>query len=191
MDQELICNNITEEKDNLQTICHKVIDEMHKLQTKYRNLTEERDQLQRERDGLQSTVSQLDEYTQQGWKYFSSSVYYISTATKTWSQSRQYCGERRADLVIINSKEEFVKRLSGDKTAFIGLTDDVTEGKWKWVDGTALTTGYWDRGQPDSNRGHDEDCVIIQYESSQGRLETWHDVACKGHYYWICEKALK
>ncbi|KAK6324479.1 hypothetical protein J4Q44_G00038210 [Coregonus suidteri] len=43
---------------------------------------------------------------QEGWKYINSSLYYISTETKSWDESRPYCQRRGLDLVIINSEEE-------------------------------------------------------------------------------------
>ncbi|XP_030643555.1 C-type lectin domain family 4 member M-like [Chanos chanos] len=185
---------MTEEKDNLQTIYHKAIDEIQKLQTKLRNLTEERDQLQRERDGLQSTVSQLEKHFKEGWRYFNSSLYYISTDTKTWNESRQDCIKRGADLVIINSREEqkFTStevKIRGSINAWIGLTDHVTDGVWKWVDGTALTTGYWREGEP-NNSGpvRDEDCVGIDSDSEP--LSSWNDMACSEEGYWMCEKRI-
>lgn len=47
-------------------------------------------------------------YLQQGWFYFSDSVYYISSTKKTWQDSRNDCLQRAADLVIIGSTEEQV-----------------------------------------------------------------------------------
>ncbi|KAL6467103.1 hypothetical protein MHYP_G00249070 [Metynnis hypsauchen] len=103
-----------------------------------------------EKDNLQKKLLYLEKAVQEGWRYFSSSLYYISTEQKTWSSSRQDCRKRGADLVIINSREEqeFVDSLSccKDAAVFIGLSDRETEGVWKWVDDSVLTTGYWANG---------------------------------------------
>uniref|UniRef100_A0A8C7PF81 C-type lectin domain-containing protein n=1 Tax=Oncorhynchus mykiss TaxID=8022 RepID=A0A8C7PF81_ONCMY len=87
---------------------------------------------------------------------FESSWYFLSTETKTWKESRQDCLERGADLVIIDGRKE-------QKRVWIGLTDSVIEGTWKWVDGTPLITGP---------------------------LKAWNDLSCAENLYWICEKVV-
>ncbi|XP_030643566.1 C-type lectin domain family 4 member E-like [Chanos chanos] len=135
---------------------------------------------------LRATPKGNSDVQNPGWRYFSSSLYYNSTDKKTWSESRQYCRDRGADLVIINSREEqeFVYNLRNDDSTWIGLTDEEREDVWKWVDGTALTSRYWLNGQPDSQTG-DQDCVAIQHKSNP--LESWRDQECGIKLYWICE----
>ncbi|XP_053086827.1 C-type lectin domain family 4 member M-like isoform X2 [Pangasianodon hypophthalmus] len=127
--------------------------------------------------------NKLDSQTS-GWIFFSSKPYYISTQRKTWTESRQDCRGRGADLVIINSKEEqeFVDNLSKSKKpgVYIGLTDLDNEGVFKWVDGTSMTTAYWSSGNVFSDS---EDCVVNRYDGSDG----WYDRPCTETYYWICE----
>ncbi|XP_030643558.1 CD209 antigen-like [Chanos chanos] len=188
-------NNLTLQRDQLQTSYSNLVLHRDDLQMKYNvlktqkdrlqtSLTNEKHQLQKEKDDLNKALGVL------GWKYFSSSLYYISTDTKTWRESRQDCRERGADLVIINSKEEqeFAFNPRNNEQSWIGLTDEETEDVWKWVDGTALTTGYWLKGQPDSQIG-DQDCVAIDHESDP--LESWRDQGCRWKTYYICERTME
>ncbi|KAF5891739.1 antigen like protein, partial [Clarias magur] len=115
--------------------------EKYQLQTSYKTLTKEKGQLQKQKDQLQKRVTNMDAAFRLGWKYFNSRIYYISTLTKTWAESRQDCRDKGADLVIINSKDEqefILKQLGCSSQAWIGLK--VIEGAWKWVDGTPVVT---------------------------------------------------
>ncbi|XP_060720574.1 C-type lectin domain family 4 member E-like [Tachysurus vachellii] len=123
-----------------------------------------------------------------GWIYFSSSVYYISNVAKSWPESRQNCTERGAGLVVINNKEEqeFISKSLCSRKAWIGLNDRDTEGVWKWVDDTPLTTRYWGRGEPNGKLY--EDCVITGEFSDA--VWTWADYPCDHKFIWICEKTV-
>ncbi|KAL6455485.1 hypothetical protein MHYP_G00360250 [Metynnis hypsauchen] len=155
----------------------------------------ERDQLKKEKDGLQKKLTVLETYNQQGWLYFGNKVYFFSTERKTWSESRQFCRERGADLVIIKSREkqEFVSNAFGSTEAWIGLTDIHTEDVWKWVDNSALTTKFWFKGEPNDYEGI-EDCTVSGYKGAGSeRVSTWADYPCDHHeikFAGICEKFL-
>ncbi|KAF7686747.1 hypothetical protein HF521_015140 [Silurus meridionalis] len=144
-------NNLTKERDQLQTSYNNLTKERDQLQTSYNNLTKERDQLQRERD--------LCNNSKWKWISFSSSFYYISNDNKSWEESRQNCRDKGADLMIINSREEqeFILNQLNNSEAWIGLNDIETEGEFKWVDGSPLTTQYW--GQDEPNGNENENCV--------------------------------
>uniref|UniRef100_A0A8C7SJW6 C-type lectin domain-containing protein n=1 Tax=Oncorhynchus mykiss TaxID=8022 RepID=A0A8C7SJW6_ONCMY len=186
--------NATAERDQLQTRYNNLTKERDQLQTRYNNLTEERDQLQtrynnltEEKGHIQLKLFVIEQHCQEGWRYFDSSLYFLSTETKTWEKSRQDCQGRGADLVIINSREEQTFLFNLHLRAWIGLTDSVTEGIWKWVDGTPLTTGYWGKGQPDDYG--QEDCVEIYY-GQDDPVKTWNDENCHKYHDWICEKVV-
>ncbi|XP_029622273.1 CD209 antigen-like protein 2 [Salmo trutta] len=162
------------------------------------NATEERDQLQTryntlttEKGHIQAKLFVIEHQCQEGWRYFDSRLYFLSTEKKTWKESRQDCLERGADLVIINSREEQIFLFNLHMRAWIGLTDSVTEGTWKWVDDTPLTTGYWGTGQPDNGRLFfgQEDCVEIYYRQADP-VKTWNDDKCGTNHNWICEKVV-
>ncbi|KAK0150627.1 CD209 antigen-like protein E [Merluccius polli] len=132
----------------------------------------------------QREMDALGDLTRLGWLYYNHRLYYISTTEKNWTASRDDCLERDADLVVINSREEqeFVSRLAGYHWFWIGLSDRDTEGTWKWVDGTNMTSSFWRRGQPDDYGG--QDCVVTLLG------DNWRDVSCADQYHWMCEKVL-
>ncbi|XP_036156584.1 C-type lectin domain family 4 member E-like [Myotis myotis] len=124
-----------------------------------------------------------------GWVHFQSSCYFFSTSTRSWSESMKYCSSMRAHLVVINSEEEqkflFHAKPKG-KEFYIGLTDQMVEGQWKWVDGTPFTESlsFWDAGEP-NNLLTVEDCVSIR--DSNNPRQNWNDRACFLNVFWICE----
>ncbi|CAM4608157.1 unnamed protein product [Leuciscus chuanchicus] len=158
--------NYTEETHQLLTKISNFTEETHQQQTKISNLTEERDelltrntQLTKERDGLSSSNLELIKHRDQlnkeknelsksirvkdGWIDYKSSLYFISSEKKNWTESRRYCTERGADLIIINNREEqgFVKNISANVIVWTGLTDRDVENTWKWVDGSTPNSG--------------------------------------------------
>ncbi|XP_036438826.1 C-type lectin domain family 4 member M-like [Colossoma macropomum] len=134
------------------------------------------------------SINALEEAKQDEWSRFGSSLYYISSR-KNWTESRQDCRQRGADLVIINTKEEqeFITNNLGSSRAWIGLTDTDEEGVWKWVDGSELTTKFWIPGEPNGH-GH-ENCAVIGHRL--GTSWSWADFPCNDRLVWICEKPLK
>uniref|UniRef100_A0A3Q2QQT5 C-type lectin domain-containing protein n=1 Tax=Fundulus heteroclitus TaxID=8078 RepID=A0A3Q2QQT5_FUNHE len=120
--------------------------------------------------------------SQPGWTLFRHSAYYISPTKKSWQESRAYCHSVDADLMIINSKEEQDFVNSFKMYMWIGLTDSETEGTWKWVDGSPLTTSYWYTNEP--NGGTGENCVETKNFATE---KSWNDGTCSYQHNWICE----
>ncbi|XDV22801.1 hypothetical protein PO909_027614 [Leuciscus waleckii] len=168
-------------------LCVTFTQERQQLISKNENLTNERNQL---RNNLQSYGKVSLIYG--GWTYYKFSFYHMPNESKNWTESRRYCTERGADLIIINNREEqdFVtKMFGGTLVVYIGLTDSDVEGTWKWVDNSTLTSGFWGSGEP--NGGRKENCaVIVNYDQRWPTLFGLHDVACNRNFQWICEKSI-
>ncbi|XP_066511308.1 C-type lectin domain family 4 member K-like [Hoplias malabaricus] len=169
-------------------LCVKFTAEIKQLQSSYKNLILERDRLLKEKEGNLSLVSETEmKINKPGWRYFNSSIFYISKEKKNWIESRKDCIEREADMVIINSLEEqdFVDMLRRGQMAWIGLTDQDTKGTWRWTDGSALITRFWKQNEPN---GPDEHCAITGLESKA--IWNWADYPCNNSFVWICQKRI-
>ncbi|XP_048034509.1 CD209 antigen-like protein C [Megalobrama amblycephala] len=166
--------NLTEERDKLLSKNKNLTNERDGLLSKNDNLTKQRDQLNQERNELVKTLNETD-----GWLYYKFSFYFISYEKKSWAESRKYCTERGADLIIINNREEqeFANQISSRKEFWIGLNEENT---WKWVDGTNMSFRFW--GPQEPNGVTAKNCAVSH---SSG----WHDYQCNYEYIWICEKS--
>ncbi|XP_052423964.1 C-type lectin domain family 4 member M-like isoform X5 [Carassius gibelio] len=170
--------NLTEQIDQILTKYINMTNERDGLLMRIDNLTKQKDQFSQERNQLRTILNETD-----GWLHSNFSFYFISSLKKSWSESRRYCTDRGADLIIINNREEqeFAKKFSHGNEFWIGLTDSEEEGNWKWVDHSKLTSGLWRSGEPNGNRG--ENCAV---SISSG----WFDSLCNKAFRWVCEKSL-
>ncbi|XP_078687687.1 alpha-N-acetylgalactosamine-specific lectin-like [Branchiostoma floridae x Branchiostoma belcheri] len=74
-----------------------------------------------------------------------------------------------------------------DKAAFwFGLHDQNEEGRFEWVDGSALGPyTSWGQGRPD-NQGN-QDCVV--YSGLKNEKDKWNDEECHDMFRFICQAA--
>ncbi|XP_065146742.2 uncharacterized protein [Paramisgurnus dabryanus] len=164
--------NITEERDQ--------------LLTKYTNITEERDELITKCNYIsklsEQWIQKINGLLTDGWINYKFSFYFISSEKKNWIESRRYCREKEADLIIINNKEEqdLFKNRSEADSIWIGLTDSDEEGKWKWVDGSTLTTSFWDTVIHKEPNGKTKENCVVSYTPG------WADFSCTKTFKWIC-----
>ncbi|XP_072420076.1 CD209 antigen-like protein C isoform X2 [Chiloscyllium punctatum] len=120
----------------------------------------------------------------ENWRRFEQNCYYFSSESKTWTNAQRACASLDANLVVINKLEEqaFIKTWLQKKNRWIGLTDSISEGDWRWVDGMDYTSSvkFWSEGEP--NNKSDEDCAEIHRDGD------WNDLPCDFSQHWICEK---
>ncbi|XP_026116676.1 CD209 antigen-like protein C [Carassius auratus] len=145
-----------------------------------------------ERDLIKSYKSTVEEFNQtiNRYKNLCGPVcYFIANELKSWSDSRQYCRDHGADLVIINTEEKqrFISSYMKDvDRAWIGLSDREQEGNMTWVNNSTLNQGFWMEGEPNNHGGVDEDCIEMRL--SKDKLNNWNDLPCSIQRKGICEK---
>ena len=74
---------------------------------------------------------------------------------------------------------------------WIGLSDQMEEGKWMWTDGSLLTKyNNWGKNNPNNYRGYQNCGMMIKgYKSYNGFNDgEWNDNKCSNSYGYICEK---
>ncbi|KAM4819828.1 C-type lectin domain family 4 member E [Thomomys bottae] len=125
----------------------------------------------------------------ENWEHFQTSCYYFSVNTMNWGASVRNCSGMGAQLVVINSLEEqeFLYYAKPKKREFfIGLSDQVVEGKWQWVDDTPLRKllSFWDESEP-NNLLTVEDCATIR--DSPNPRKNWNDIPCLYNMPRVCE----
>uniref|UniRef100_A0A673HGM2 CD209 antigen-like protein 2 n=1 Tax=Sinocyclocheilus rhinocerous TaxID=307959 RepID=A0A673HGM2_9TELE len=163
---------------------------INSLQDSYTDLMTEKHQLQNNFNSLSQKKQELENRVAcmflcgPGW-------FFVSTELKSWSDSRQYCRDRGADLVIINTEEKqrFISSFVSERV-WIGLSDTENEGIMKWVDNSPLKQGFWLKGEP-NNYYENEDCIELNYKRDQvemSPLNSWNDVPCSEKKKGICEK---
>ncbi|XP_074529779.1 uncharacterized protein LOC141793186 [Halichoeres trimaculatus] len=188
-------NTMRTNRDQLQGSYSSVKSDKDQLQTRFNSLQKEKDQLQNSYSTLSAVRDQLEKKVNKikarpcetGWKKFDISCFFVSAVKKNWTVSRNYCLSKGADLAVIDSREKQVfinGLLATGVNAWIGLTDSGTEGDWMWVDGTPVTTTYWQAGQPNSYEGNQDCGEVVQTDQIGG----WNDDGCFAENVGICEK---
>ncbi|XP_050958521.1 C-type lectin domain family 4 member G-like [Labeo rohita] len=171
--------DLMNEKHQLQNNFSSLSQKKLELETRVKDLTAEKDQLQRNVDVLNQKKLELET----GVTSLSS---FFMSEERSWSESRQYCKDHGADLVIIKSekKQRNISSFTKERV-WIGLSDIHQEGNMKWVDNSPLNLGFWLKGEP-NGQGGNEDCIELM--PSHPVLNNWNDFLCSEKRKGICEK---
>jgi len=90
--------------------------------------------------------------------------YYLSTNQLTWTAAAAQALANGGHLAVVPNAQvnNFLQANNSGLQAYIGLTDEVTEGTFLWVDGTPLNYTNWSPGEPNNaGGGNGEDYVIM------------------------------
>jgi len=81
--------------------------------------------------------------------------YYRSTGSAVWTTARQNCINMGGHLVTITTSGENSFIFGLWPSGWIGLTDEVTEGTWRWVTGETYSYSSWNSGEPNNSGNED------------------------------------
>ncbi|XP_019625320.1 PREDICTED: CD209 antigen-like [Branchiostoma belcheri] len=127
----------------------------------------------------------------EGYTMWRGTCFKAFDTSKTFSGAANACGADGGTLAMPQDAEtntflaSLSKSVSHIRAFWFGLHDRREEGRFQWMDGSALGSyRSWAPGQPDSHDGN-EDCVL--YPTSQ--KDKWHDRNCHQRAYFICQAA--
>ena len=72
--------------------------------------------------------------------------------------------------------------------AFIGLTDEATEGTFVWVNGDTSTLAEINFASGEPNNSGNEDCVVLNWLGQP--FNTANDFQCSENAFALCERIL-
>ena len=105
---------------------------------------------------------------------YNGSTYLLTEVFGTWEEAQAQAQSLGGNLVTINSQEEqdfLTNTFGGTEELWIGLTDKVIEGQFKWASNEISTYTNWFSGQPDNGGPQGEDYVVMNF----GAAGQWND----------------
>lgn len=98
-----------------------------------------------------------------------------------FSQVKALCAQLQATVASPKNDEEnrAIQNVAKD-VAYLGITDEKTEGQFMYLTGGSITYSNWKNNEP-NDHGSNEDCVVILSEGN------WNDVTCSVPYKAVCE----
>nr|QPA18212.1 mannose binding lectin A [Bubalus bubalis] len=108
-------------------------------------------------------------------------LYVTNREKMPFSSVKALCTALGATVATPRNAEEnkAIQDLAPD-TAFLGITDEVTEGQFMYVTGGRPGYSNWKKNEP-NNHGSGEDCVSLLPDG------LWNDISCSSSFLAICE----
>ncbi|XP_015355533.1 mannose-binding protein A-like [Marmota marmota marmota] len=138
--------------------------------------------LEREIRNLKSELDRIKKLQAFSLGKKSGKKFYVTNGENMpFSKAKAWCTELQATVAAPKNAEENknIQQVARDN-AFLGITDEVTEGQFMYVTGGRLTYSNWKASEP-NNYGSGEDCVILLKDG------LWNDVSCSSSHLVVCE----
>ncbi|XP_077371345.1 macrophage mannose receptor 1-like [Festucalex cinctus] len=126
-----------------------------------------------------------------GWRTYRDDCFYFSRETTQWEVAEDTCLSMGAHLASIrdDSEQSWLTSQIGQQDFWIGLTDQIREGEWKWTDGSpydhSLSNWNTPTDEPNNNGGN-ENCGQMAGSWASGH---WNDLTCSTKLKYICKRA--
>jgi glucose/arabinose dehydrogenase len=138
---------------------------------------------------IEATIESIESY-QSILPIYNGKEYILTSSAQSWEQSQAEAQSRGGNLVTINdaAEENWLNQTFGTNRKWIGLTDSITEGTFRWVNGEITTYRNWAPGEPSNSKSLEpggEDYVIMNWGSNRQWNDTYN--SAKGVYQGIIE----
>jgi uncharacterized repeat protein (TIGR02543 family) len=84
----------------------------------------------------------------------------IVEGSYTWHEAKADAEARGGRLAVLDTQEKideanaFLNEINHSTNCWIGLTDELSEGQWKWITGNDLSESNWNSGTGEPNNGY-------------------------------------
>ena len=123
------------------------------------------------------------------FEYNGHSYYLYSGVAQTWEEAQAYCQARGGHLAVINDANENTAlfnymKSSGYSNAYFGLSDDVIEGIWHWIDGSPLSYANWASGEPNGRQSENYGMFYYKFDDGKwndgdGKIDSYSSLICE------------
>ncbi|KAL4239382.1 C-type lectin domain 10 [Mactra antiquata] len=124
-----------------------------------------------------------------GWLAYEGSCYLIGADDVHYTEAEHFCMQHNSHLVHVQSAEEnnflkgYFKTFVNGHNYWLGMTDDISEGLWKW-NGNDERVEFFNWAPTEPQDSNNEDCAVFHMSLNF----QWADVQCKSDRRPICEK---
>ncbi|NQZ58953.1 MAG: hypothetical protein HRT88_15990 [Lentisphaeraceae bacterium] len=94
---------------------------------------------------------------------FQVDYYKFFDAPVSWHEAAEQCKKMGGQLVSVKSKQvnDFIVKLIAGKCVWLGASDQIKEGEWRWRDGSKATYTNWAGHEPDNWYDGKEHWVVV------------------------------
>ena len=135
--------------------------------------------------GCSQTTTSIPGFIYLG-QYENSQIFCSNTSSFTWQEAKNAANLAGGHLAVIDgqAKNDFIKNAIGANIAWLGYTDQYSEGYWDWVSSTGSSYENWANGEPNnqSPNGGEGDFAVIKKTNGK-----WYDRDGNEQYEFVME----